>query len=121
MVQVSPHLFLSTHYASEEMANDTAHGLRGMRYQEQGLADPLSGMSPDAFGQLDGLQQMLGAAGYRTLEIVENVPQHPHGPIVNLITSRSTGLPEEPALLIKEHKTRGNHAISDTPKTMQNW
>lgn len=89
-VRVSPHLFLSTHYASEEMADATAHGLRGRRYQEFGLSDPLSGMSPDSFWPtLEGLQGMLTAAGFQKIEIVEDLPQHPHGPIVNLTAART--------------------------------
>ena len=83
--QVSPNLFMWTHYAAEEDVTTTTNGLKGLTYKELGLADPLSGMSPDSFWPtLDGLQDMLREHGFKQIDLIEDVPSHPQGPAITL-------------------------------------
>jgi SAM-dependent methyltransferase len=82
--RVSPRLFIWTHYASD---TDTlvVNGFNGKWYQESGLLDPLSGLSQESFWPtLDSLKDMLVQSGYRTVRVVQDQPQHPHGPAVTL-------------------------------------
>lgn len=86
--QVSPNLFVWTHYAAEDTVNATVNGLKGRTYQEYGLEDPLSGMSPDSFWPtLGGLQDMLREYGYEAIHLIEDEPNHPHGPAITLAAS----------------------------------
>lgn len=86
--RVSPNLFVWTHYAAEDMANATVRGLKGRKYQEYGLKDPLSGMSPDSFWPtLNGLQNMLREYDYESIRLIEDEPDHPHGPAITLAAS----------------------------------
>jgi hypothetical protein len=49
------------------------------------LLDPLSGLSQESFWPtLDSLKNMLVQSGYRTVRVVQDQPQHPHGPAVTL-------------------------------------
>lgn len=83
--QVSKNIFLSTHYVADDRATTTRHTFNGMIYQEFGLADPLSGMSPDSFWPtLDGLMNMLEASGFRKTHVFHNNREHPHGLIITL-------------------------------------
>lgn len=87
--RVSPSVFIWTHYAKEEAANATRNGVKGMTYQEFGLEDPLSGMSPDSFWPtLDGLQEMLKEHGFENITLIKDEPEHPHGgPAITLAAS----------------------------------
>lgn len=88
--KVSPNLFMWTHYTKEEEVNTTEHGLPGYVYKELGLADPLSGMSPDSFWPtLEGLQDMLKEYGFDDIHLIEDVPDHPQGPAITLAASAS--------------------------------
>lgn len=88
--QVSPNLFMWTHYTKEEDVNTEAGGWRGFTYKEIGLADPLSGMSPDSFWPtLDGLQDMLKKYGFKKIKLIEDDPAHPQGPAITLAASAS--------------------------------
>ncbi len=88
--RVSPNLFVWTHYAREEDANTTANGWKGYTYKEFGLADPLSGMSPDSFWPtLDGLQDMLREYGLEKVRLIEDDPDHPQGPAITLAATAS--------------------------------
>lgn len=83
--QVTRNLFIWTHYAAEENADKVANGYRGVTYGEFGLADPLSGMSPESFWPtLAGLETMLLKAGFTEIRIVEDDAMHAHGPAVTL-------------------------------------
>jgi SAM-dependent methyltransferase len=87
--KVSPNLFLSTHYAPEEKATSTAHGLKGLRHKEFGLRDPLSGLSADSFWPtLDSLREMLRQCQFHSIEILDIDPHHKDGPGV-LIAARA--------------------------------
>lgn len=90
--RVSPNLFMWTHYTKEETVNAHAHGMPGYTFQEGGLSDPLSGMSADSFWPtLDGLQDMLKEYGFKTIDLIEDDPDHPHGPAITLAaTSRDS-------------------------------
>lgn len=88
--QVSPNLFMWTHYTKEEDVNTEAGGWQGFTYKELGLADPLSGMSPDSFWPtLDGLQNMLKKYGFKKIQLIEDDPDHPQGPAITLAASAS--------------------------------
>jgi SAM-dependent methyltransferase len=83
--RVSTNLFIWTHYARECHANEIVDGFRGMMYQEQGLDDPLSGLSPYSFWPtLSSLKNMLKVSGFKIIHIIEKDPNHPHGPCVTL-------------------------------------
>lgn len=83
--QVSRNLFIWTHYAAEDKADKVVSGYRGITYGEFGLADPLSGMSPQSFWPtLAGLQTMLSRYGFTRTQIIEDNQVHPHGPSVTL-------------------------------------
>ena len=94
---VSPNLFIWTHYAHENQATETAHGYRGWRYQEHGLADPLSGMSADSFWPtLDSLYAILKDHGFKTFCLFENNTTHMHGPSITLAaTAQPAGLSQQ--------------------------
>lgn len=83
--RVSPNLFLWTHYAADATADTLVNGYRGIWYQEGGMADPLSGVSAKSFWPtLGSLLALLHENGYRTVHILDNQTQHPHGPAVTL-------------------------------------
>lgn len=85
MAQVTRNLFLWTHYAPRDKADQVSGGYRGSVYGEFGLADPLSGMSEQSFWPtLDGLVEMLGKYGFAKIQTVENNPSHPNGPAIIL-------------------------------------
>jgi SAM-dependent methyltransferase len=87
--RVSPNLFVWTHYVADDEADTEVHGLRGWYYKEHGLADPLSGMSPDSFWPtLGGLQDMLKEYGYGTIHLIEDDPDHPQGPAITLAAAQ---------------------------------
>jgi SAM-dependent methyltransferase len=89
IARVSRNLFIWTHYAREGMVDATAHGLKGMRYREFGLSYPLDGMSPNSFWPtLDGLQEMLQEYGFHEIHLIEDTPDHPHGPAVSLAATQ---------------------------------
>jgi len=83
--QVSTNLFIWTHYAEKDRANETINGFRGLIYQEEGLTDPLSGLSPRSFWPtLQSLEDMLKVCGFTTIHVVEEHPEHIHGPCITL-------------------------------------
>jgi len=85
IAQVSPHLFIWTHYAADKKADKTIVEFRGMEYRESGLRDPLSGLSPSSFWPtLEALTEMLTKHGFTTIRLIENNPSHPHGPAVTV-------------------------------------
>ncbi|HMV46489.1 MAG TPA: class I SAM-dependent methyltransferase [Blastocatellia bacterium] len=86
--RVSQNLFLWTHYAADPTADTLVNGYRGIWYQEGGIADPLSGVSATSFWPtLGSLLAMLQENGYRSVHILDNQTQHPHGPGVTLAAS----------------------------------
>jgi len=90
IAQVTDSLFLSTHYAPDTQADTLRNGVRGMVYQEFGVADPLSGLSDESFWPtLDGLLAMLRARGFAETALMHHNMEHPHGPIVTLAASGS--------------------------------
>jgi len=87
IAQISSNLFLWTHYAAENRAHQTANGFRGLTYRELGFrfGHPLSGLSPSSFWPtLNALIAMLQQSGFKTIQIIENNPAHPHGPAITL-------------------------------------
>lgn len=88
--QVSPNLFIWTHYAGENEVEKVLHGFRGKWHGEQGLRDPLSGLSKKSFWPtLGSLFNMLTRNGYRTVHIIENEVEHSNGPAVTLAATRA--------------------------------
>ncbi len=78
--QVSPKLFLWTHYAGENEAEERVHGLRGKWHGEGGLGDPTSGLSKKSFWPtLGSLISMLTKNGFKTVHLIENELNHPNG------------------------------------------
>src|SRR3954464_8373475 len=81
----APGVFMWTHYATEEMATDEVDGSPGCHYQELGLEDPLSGLSPRSFWPtLDALVERLRKNGFDQVDLVLDEPDHPHGPTITL-------------------------------------
>lgn len=77
--KVSENLFIWTHYADENQANEAVHGYQGKVYEEAGFSDPLSGLSKRSFWPtLGSLIKMLTINGYHTIHILENNLAHPH-------------------------------------------
>lgn len=87
--QASDNVFIWTHYAADSKANTIVNGYRGIKYQEFGLSDPLSGMSAESFWPtLNDLKTMLGKDGFNAIQIVDQALDHPHGPGVTLAASK---------------------------------
>jgi SAM-dependent methyltransferase len=85
MARVSSRVFVWTHYTAEDKAIGTLNGYRGGVYRENGLGDPLSGMSPASFWPtLPELRRMLGDHGFTQVDLIEDDARHPHGPCVTL-------------------------------------
>ena len=83
--RVSPNLFMWTHYAGENEAEERVHGFRGKWYGEGGLLDPLSGLSKKSFWPtLGSLISMLTRSGFRTVHLIGNELDHPQGLAVTL-------------------------------------
>lgn len=88
--KLSMNLFIWTHYADDDQANETVNGYTGRLYKEAGISDPLSGLSNVSFWPtLGSLIKMLTMNGYRTIHIVENNLTHPHGPSVMMAVTAS--------------------------------
>ena len=82
---VAPTLFIWTQYAAEREARDVGQGLRGKTYVEGGPDEPLSGLSPTAMWlTLQSLRDLLGASGYKRVEVIHDEPGHPNGPAVTI-------------------------------------
>ncbi len=82
---VTNRLFIWTHYAGEDKADQMINGFRGWWYQEYGFKDPQSGLSPKSFWlTLQSLQAMLKQHGFTNQKIIEDNPGHPHGPCVTI-------------------------------------
>jgi len=81
--KLSPNLFLWTHIARDHEATVKVGGNEYgsyMRYQEHGIADPLSGLSPvSLWPTRAALLTMLDRAGYAVRQIVSEEPGHPAG------------------------------------------
>ena len=87
--RVSPNLFLWTHYTAEKNALKKLKGFEGVFVPEHGLQDPLSGLSVNSFWpSMASLRAILTQSGYRTIRVIEDNAQHPHGPSVTLAASR---------------------------------
>lgn len=85
---VAPHLFIWTHCAEEEAANDLVRGLRGQRRPEGGANEPLSGLSPDTYWLTPGsLMKVLAESGYKTAHVFEMDFGHVHGPALTIAAS----------------------------------
>lgn len=82
---ITTKLFILTHYITEDKTDQVVNGFRGWWYQEAGLEDPLSGLSPRSFWPtFQSLQDMLKQNGFTTLKILENNSEHPHGACVSI-------------------------------------
>jgi SAM-dependent methyltransferase len=80
---VAPRVFMWTHYTSA--ASVEVDGVEGTWYVEKGRTDPLSGLSPRSFWMtLPSLIARLEAAGFESVDLVKDEPQHPHGPAITL-------------------------------------
>jgi SAM-dependent methyltransferase len=86
VASVSDGLFLWTHYASERKARDIRRHYPGMLYHEWGFfIEARSGLSPAPFWPTrTALLQMLRDYGFERLEIVQDEPEHVHGPAITL-------------------------------------
>ena len=82
---IAPLLFIWTQYAAEDEARDIGRGLRGKIHVEGGTDEPLSGLSPTAtWLTLQSLRDLLGASGYRRVEVIFDDTTHPNGPAVTI-------------------------------------
>ena len=88
--QISPNIFIWTHYAGENEAEETLQGLRGKWHQEGGLLDPLSGLSKRSFWPtLGSLISILTASGFRTVHLIGNELTHVNGLAVTLAATQA--------------------------------
>lgn len=82
--RVSPNLFIWTQHAGDK-ETEVVNGFGGRWFRESGLQDPLSGLSKNSFWPtLDSLKKMLRENGFKTINIIEDNRDHPHGPAVTL-------------------------------------
>lgn len=82
---VAPILFLWTIYSPDAEAHDLGNDLRGKIHVEGGPDEPLSGLSPTAtWLTLDSLRDLLGRSGYERIEVLDDNPAHPNGPVVTI-------------------------------------
>jgi hypothetical protein len=87
LAAVAPSVFLQTHYSTTE--DVTADGMSGRLYREFGRKDPLSGLSPQSFWlTIPSLTERLEKNGY-AVELLEDEPSHPNGPIVTFAARRA--------------------------------
>lgn len=85
LARLSGAMFLWTHYANDAKFTAGEKKYQGIRYQEFGHSDPLSGMAEYSFWPtLEELKRMLGDAGFVESEIVAT-ENHPHGPAALLV------------------------------------
>jgi SAM-dependent methyltransferase len=100
IAQVTDHLFIWTHVASENGTTWRQRARRlllrpaGYTYQEFGLQDPLSGMSATSYWPtLGGLKRMLSRTGFTDQRLLHTEPEHPHaGPAVTMAASRGSAV-----------------------------
>lgn len=86
--RIAPHLFVWTHYADDQAANEIRGDYRGQLHREGGPEEPLSGMSETAFWPtLRALQQMLTASGYAAINILQDDVAHQNARAVTLTAS----------------------------------
>jgi len=89
IANVSPGLFLWTHYVADDQANVVVNKYQGTSHPEGGIRDPLSGLSTTAFRPtLDSLRQMLAEHGFQQTTIIEKDPGHQNGPAVTIVATR---------------------------------
>ena len=85
MRAAAPGVFIWTHYAADDQATDEVDGSPGRWYDEYGVEDPLSGLSPRSFWPtLGALVDRLRAAGFEHVDLIEDEFDHPHGPSITL-------------------------------------
>ncbi|MFC1979662.1 class I SAM-dependent methyltransferase [Chloroflexota bacterium] len=86
---VTNKLFIWSHYAADDKANEVRHGFRGWWYQEFGIKDPMSGLSPRSFWlTFQSLQDMFKQYGFIRLKILQDYPQAQPGPCTTLVCSQ---------------------------------
>lgn len=87
LCKISNKLFIWTHYATEDEANEIISGYNGMWYQEFGIQEPLSGLSPKSFWiTLPSLKDTLRRYGFDNIKIIENNINRPNGQCVTIGT-----------------------------------
>jgi hypothetical protein len=86
MAAVADGVFLWTQYAGPRHARQRRGGYDGTVYREwRWLFEPLSGLSFTSFWPtLDELVRMLADHGFTKSTIVEDAPEHDHGPAITL-------------------------------------
>jgi SAM-dependent methyltransferase len=88
--EISPRVFLWTHYAQGANVRDKHGGFSGFFYREKGLNDPRSGMTPRSFFmRLPDIVERLRSNGYSRIDIIEERPQHQPHACVTLTASSS--------------------------------
>jgi len=79
--RTSDKVFIWTHYADDEKAQEIRNGFRGLWYKEFGRKDRLSGLSSRSFWlSFQSLQDMLRQYGFTRLKVVHNDPNSQPGP-----------------------------------------
>jgi hypothetical protein len=86
---ISQRLFIWTHYAAEDKANEIVKGFRGFWYQEGGTQDSLSGLSPKSFWlTLPSLKELLNQEKFIKVKVIEDNPHHPNGPCITMVAMK---------------------------------
>jgi SAM-dependent methyltransferase len=86
LADVAPRTLISTHYASHAEAE--SEGIPGSWWQEDGRANPTSGLSERSFWLTPAaLTSRLQQNGY-DVRMVDDEPNHPNGPLLTLVATR---------------------------------
>ena len=84
--QVSPRLYLDTHFVTDEQADTRVDGWNGWYYQEWGYQDPESGLSPRSFWlSRSSLLRLLNDCGYQNVTVLKEDMDNPNGPRITVV------------------------------------
>jgi len=87
LTKMTARIAIWTHYCKDEDVTSEVDGFRGCIYQEQGLDDPLSGLSPTSFWMTkDGILDKLSKLGYLVCSVIDEL--HPNGAAVTMYARR---------------------------------
>lgn len=87
--EIAPKLFIWTHYAADDKANEIRHGYKCWVYPDGGLTDPLAGLSSSSYWlTLDCLQEVLRKYDFKSIYIIKVDTEHENGPCVTLAATK---------------------------------
>jgi len=88
--KITSNLFLWTHYAADEKADQNIDGYPGWWYPEGGIQDPLAGLSLKSYWlTMDTLKSVLTKNGFKYMDIIKIDLNHENGPCVTMAASKN--------------------------------